>query len=79
MIRLGVVSAFLPELPLAQVLDLCTREGFACVELMCWPAGRADRRYAGVTHIDVTALGGRQRRRHKEAVGAIRRAASALG
>lgn len=58
MIRLGVVSAFLPELPLAQVLDLCTREGFACVELMCWPAGRADRRYAGVTHIDVTALGG---------------------
>jgi sugar phosphate isomerase/epimerase len=24
---------------------------------MCWPVGRADRRYAGVTHVDVTALG----------------------
>ena len=24
---------------------------------MCWPVGRADRRYAGVTHIDVAALG----------------------
>ena len=57
MIRLGVVSAILPELSLAEVLDVCAREGFACVELMCWPVGRADRRYAGVTHVDVTALG----------------------
>jgi sugar phosphate isomerase/epimerase len=57
MIRLGLVSAILPELSLAEVLDVCAREGFACVELMCWPLGRADRRYAGVTHIDVTALG----------------------
>jgi sugar phosphate isomerase/epimerase len=24
---------------------------------MCWPLGRAERRYAGVTHIDVAALG----------------------
>jgi sugar phosphate isomerase/epimerase len=57
MIRLGVVSAILPELSLAEVLDVCVREGFACVELMCWPVGRADRRYAGVTHVDVTAVG----------------------
>jgi sugar phosphate isomerase/epimerase len=29
-------------------------EGFPFVELMCWPPGKADRRYAGVTHLDVT-------------------------
>ena len=57
MIRLGVVSAILPELSLAEVLDVCAREQLACVELMCWPVGRADRRYAGVTHVDVTAVG----------------------
>src|SRR5262249_31780637 len=32
-------------------------EGFACVELMCWPPGKAERRYAGVTHLDVTHFG----------------------
>ena len=52
--QLGIVSAILPELSLTQVLELCVREQFACVELMCWPAGKADRRYAGVTHIDVS-------------------------
>jgi len=57
MIRLGLVSAILPELTLGEVLDVCARERFDCVELMCWPVGPADRRYAGVTHIDVTALG----------------------
>jgi sugar phosphate isomerase/epimerase len=28
--------------------------GFVCVELMCWPVGGAERRYAGVTHVDVS-------------------------
>src|SRR2546430_13480185 len=32
-------------------------EGFACVEVMCWPPGKGDRKYAGITHIDVTAFG----------------------
>ncbi|MCL2741536.1 MAG: sugar phosphate isomerase/epimerase, partial [Oscillospiraceae bacterium] len=27
-----------------------------CVELMCWPVGKAERRYAGVTHIDMDGL-----------------------
>ena len=30
--------------------------GYECVELMCWPAGKAERRYAGVTHIEVDSL-----------------------
>jgi sugar phosphate isomerase/epimerase len=54
--QLGFVSAILAELPLAEVFAFAAEAGFACVELMCWPPGGADRRYAGVTHIDVTNL-----------------------
>jgi sugar phosphate isomerase/epimerase len=50
---LGFVSAILPDLDLEQVLRFAATEGFATVELMCWPRGRADRRFAGVTHVDV--------------------------
>src|SRR5436305_473406 len=54
--QLGFVSAILPDLNLDEVLAFASDEGFACVELMCWPPGGADRRYAGVTHLDVTSL-----------------------
>jgi sugar phosphate isomerase/epimerase len=53
---LGFVSAIRPDLSLAEVLDFAAGEGYDCVEVMCWPPGKAERRYAGVTHIDVTAL-----------------------
>ncbi len=55
--QLGFVSAILPDLSLEQVFAFAQQEGFHCVELMCWPPGTADRRYAGVTHLDVTRLG----------------------
>ena len=54
MMQLGFVSAILPELDLDQVLTFARAEGFACIEAMCWPVGKAERKYAGVTHIDVT-------------------------
>lgn len=54
--KLGFVSAILPELSLEKVLDFASEEDFACVEVMCWPAGKAERKYAGVTHIDVTGM-----------------------
>ncbi len=54
--KLGFVSAILHDLPLEEVIGFAAAEGFDCVELMCWPAGKAERRYAGVTHIDVTRL-----------------------
>ena len=54
--KLGFVSAILPELPLEQVLAFARDEGFACVEIMCWPVGKAERRFAGVTHIDVAGF-----------------------
>jgi sugar phosphate isomerase/epimerase len=54
--QLGFVSAILPDLSLDEVLAFAADEGFACVEVMCWPPGAADRRYAGVTHLDVSNL-----------------------
>jgi sugar phosphate isomerase/epimerase len=54
--HLGFVSAILPEWTLAEILEFAATTGYECVEVMCWPSGRADRRYAGVTHIDVTQL-----------------------
>jgi len=51
--QLGFVSAILPDLSLEEVLAFARDEGFACVEVMCWPPGAAERRYAGVTHLDV--------------------------
>lgn len=52
--QLGFVSAILGDLTLAEVLAFAADEGFPCVELMCWPPGKADRRYAGVSHLDVS-------------------------
>jgi len=55
--KLGFVSAILPELDLGGVLEFARVAGFAAVEPMCWPVGRAERRYAGVTHIDASRFG----------------------
>jgi sugar phosphate isomerase/epimerase len=54
--KLGFVSAILPELSLDQVLAFARQHGFACVEAMCWPVGKAERKFAGVTHVDVIGL-----------------------
>ena len=54
--KLGFVSAILPELDLDQVLAFAAQERFTCVEAMCWPVGKAERKYAGVTHLDVAGF-----------------------
>jgi sugar phosphate isomerase/epimerase len=54
--KLGFVSAILPELSLEEVVATAKSAGHDCVELMCWPRGKAERRYAGVTHVDVANL-----------------------
>ena len=51
--KLGFVSAILPEQTLESVFQIASELGYDCVELMCWPVGKADRRYAGVTHVVV--------------------------
>ncbi|MFN7877595.1 MAG: sugar phosphate isomerase/epimerase family protein [Pirellula sp.] len=56
MMQLGFVSAILPDLSLEEVLQTASDVGYQYVEVMCWPPSKAERRYAGVTHVDVLAL-----------------------
>jgi sugar phosphate isomerase/epimerase len=56
MFDLGFVSAIFPEKTFEEVIDFASENNFQCVEIMCWPKGKAERRYAGVTHIDVDNL-----------------------
>lgn len=51
--QLGFVSAILPDRTLEQVFETAAGIGYECVELMCWPPSAAERRYAGVTHLDL--------------------------
>jgi sugar phosphate isomerase/epimerase len=53
MMKIGFVTAILADLPLEEVMKFASENGFQCLEVMCWPVGKAERRYAGVTHIDV--------------------------
>jgi len=50
--KLGFLSAILPEYSFDQIIDYAAALQLKRVELACWPKGRADRPYAGVTHID---------------------------
>ncbi len=54
MMQLGFVTAILPDLSFNEVLSIASEMQYDCVEVMCWPKGKAERRYAGVTHIDVS-------------------------
>lgn len=54
--KLGFVSAILPELSFEDLVDYAEECGYKCIEVCCWPLGKAERRYGGVTHIDVDTL-----------------------
>jgi len=56
MIKLGFVSAILADQTFEEVISFAAQTGYSCVEIMCWPVGKAERRYAGVTHINVADL-----------------------
>jgi sugar phosphate isomerase/epimerase len=61
MLKLGFVSAILADFGFEHVVNYASDHGFACVEMMCWPQNAGDnRRYAGVTHIDVQMLDNQQ-------------------
>jgi sugar phosphate isomerase/epimerase len=77
--NLGFVSAILPDLSLPEVLAFAAATGYECVEVMCWPLGKADRRYAGVTHIDVMQLNAEQAAEIRELCAEKKVAISALG
>jgi sugar phosphate isomerase/epimerase len=54
--KLGFFSAILSELALEEVLEFAGRNDFMCVELACWPAGRAERKFGGVSHLDAASF-----------------------
>lgn len=54
--KLGVLSAILDWMPFEEMIDTVSGMGYECVEVACWPNGKAERRYAGVSHIDVDHL-----------------------
>lgn len=56
MLKLGFVSAILANKSFEEVISFASQHSFSCVEIMCWPVGKAERRYAGITHIDVDEL-----------------------
>jgi sugar phosphate isomerase/epimerase len=54
---LGFLTAAFPDLSLEEVAAWAASEGFATLEVACWPAaGGERRRYAGVTHLDVESF-----------------------
>lgn len=54
--QLGLVSAILDQSDFYEMIDIVAENGLDCVEVACWPAGKAERRYAGVSHIDTENL-----------------------
>ena len=51
--KLGFFTAILPDLSFEEVVHFAADEGFECLEVACWPKMAADRRYSGITHVDV--------------------------
>ena len=51
--KLGFFTAAFPTYSLERAAKWGAENGFEAIEIACWPKGKADRRYAGVTTIDV--------------------------
>lgn len=77
--QLGFVTAILPELSLEAVMDVAREADYDCIEVMCWPEGKAERRYAGVTHLNVTDFSARDAKNVRELIIRKRVEISALG
>lgn len=77
--QLGFVSAILPDLNLEQVAKFAASVPVQTVEIMCWPQGAAERRYAGVTHIDVGNFTAGDARRVHDVLSAAGVSISGLG
>lgn len=51
--KLGIVSAIYDGFTFEEAIENAVANGCECMEVACWPQGKAERRYAGVSHIDV--------------------------
>lgn len=70
--KIGFISAILDGWTFEQTIDVAANLGFRCVEVACWPRGKAERRYAGVSHIDVENLS-------EDAIASIKNTCAASG
>jgi sugar phosphate isomerase/epimerase len=77
--KLGFFTAALPANTLEQAAKWGAENGFQAIEIACWPLEKATRRYAGVTHIDVTALNKTKAKAIRKMLGGHGLVISALG
>ena len=61
--KLGFVSAILDTYTFEEMIDTASEMGFECVEVACWPQGKAETLRRCFPH---------QRRRHKRRVHRVR-------
>ena len=54
--KLGILTSIFDGWSFEEVLDIAQNMGFECLEVACWPKGKEERRYAGVSHIDVERM-----------------------
>ena len=50
--KLGFITSILDGWTYEEMIDVAADMGYQCVEVACWPMGKAERRYSGVCHID---------------------------
>ena len=50
--KLGIVSAIYDGFTFEEAVENAVKNGCECMEVACWPQGKAERRYAGVSHIE---------------------------
>ena len=61
--KIGFVSSILDGWSYEEVIDVAAQCGFQCVGTACWPEGKAERKYGGVSHIDVENMDDEKARR----------------
>ena len=47
--KLGLNSAILGELSFEEAMNFAAENKLECMEVCCWPSGKTERRYEGVT------------------------------
>ncbi len=77
--KLGFFTAALPGNTLEQAARWGAESDFQAIEIACWPLEKATRRYAGVTHVNVTELDKAQAKDIRKMLDGYRLTVSSLG
>ena len=77
--KLGLMTAALPKMELPELAAWAAESGFGMLEVACWPIGKKDRRYGGVSHVDVANLDAGQAKQIRAMLGRFGLDISSLG